>query len=91
MDRNYGGDMYIPYLIEKVENSPSPYPYPYPYPYPVNERILRKNGNEFAQYPRGWVYLSSLLTTQLEILILYEIFLANLLKKIAKKVFFSAI
>ena len=46
---------------------PSPYPtekvgdFPYPYPYPVNAGISRQNGDEFGQYPRGRVYLPSLL------------------------------
>jgi len=44
------------YLIEKVGDSP------YPYPYPVNAGILRQNGDGFGQYPRGRVYLPSLLT-----------------------------
>jgi len=47
----------------------SPYSYPYPikkigdspYPYPVNAGILRQNGDGFRQYPRGRVYLPSLL------------------------------
>jgi len=46
--------------------SPSPSPYPIekigdsPYPYPVNAGIPCQNGDEFGQYPRGWVYLPSL-------------------------------
>ena len=43
-----------PYPIEKVGDSP------YPYPYPVNAGIPRQNGDEFGQYPRGWIYLPSL-------------------------------
>jgi len=43
-----------PYPIEKVGDSP------YPYPYPVNAGIPRQNGDEFGQYPRGRVYLPSL-------------------------------
>ena len=43
-----------PYSIEKVRDSP------YPYPYPVNAGIPRLNGNEFGQYPRGRIYLPSL-------------------------------
>ena len=45
---------------------PSPYPTkkvgdsPYPYPYLVNAGIPRQNGDEFGQYPWGWVYLPSL-------------------------------
>ena len=45
---------------------PSPYPSPYPTekvgdsPYPVNARIPRQNENGFEQYPRGRVYLPSL-------------------------------
>jgi len=42
--------MYIPYSIEKVWDSP----------YPDNVGIPRQNGNMFRQYPRGRVYLSSL-------------------------------
>ena len=44
-----------PYLVEKVRDSP------YPYPYSFNTGIPRQNGNEFGQYPRGRVYLPSLL------------------------------
>jgi len=43
-----------PYPTEKVGDSP------YPYPYPVNAGISRQNGDEFGQYPRGRVYLPSL-------------------------------
>jgi len=43
-----------PYLTEKVGD------YPYPYPYPVNAGIPRQNGDGFGQYPRGRVYLPSL-------------------------------
>jgi len=47
----------------------SSYPYPigkvgdslYPYPYPINVRIPRQNGDGFGQYPRGRVYLPSLI------------------------------
>jgi len=45
-----------PYPIEKVGDSP------YPYPYPVNAGIPRQNGDGFEQYPRGRIYLSSLVT-----------------------------
>jgi len=45
-----------PYPIEKIGD----FPYPYPYPYPVNAGIPRQNGDEFGQYPRGRVYLPSL-------------------------------
>jgi len=48
-----------PYPIEKVEYSP------YPYPYPVNAGIPHQNGDGFGQYPRGRVYLPSLLTPEL--------------------------
>jgi len=41
-----------PYLIEKVGDSP--------YPYPVNAGIPHQNRDEFGQYPRGRVYLPSL-------------------------------
>ena len=34
---------------------------PYSYSYPVNAEIPRQNGDEFEQYPRGRVYLSSLI------------------------------
>ena len=44
-----------PYPIKKVGDSP------HPYPYPVNAGIPRQNGDGFGQYPRGRVYLSSLL------------------------------
>ena len=44
-----------PYPTEKVGDSP------YPYPYPVNAGIPRQNGDGFEQYPRGRVYLPSLL------------------------------
>jgi len=44
-----------PYPTEKVGDSP------YPYPYPVNAGIPRQNGDGFGQYPRGRVYLPSLL------------------------------
>ena len=43
-----------PYPIEKVGDSP------YPYPYPVNAEIPRQNRDRFGQYPRGRVYLSSI-------------------------------
>jgi len=43
-----------PYPTEKVGDSP------YPYPYPVNAGIPRQNGDGFGQYPRGRVYLPSL-------------------------------
>jgi len=46
-----------PYPTEKVGDSP------YPYPYPVNAGIPRQNGDGFGQYPRGRVYLPSLVTT----------------------------
>jgi len=48
----------FPYLTEKVGDSP------YPYPYPVNAGIPRQNGDGFGQYPRGRVYLPSLLRTK---------------------------
>jgi len=32
----------------------------YLYPYPVNARIPRQNGDRFKQYPRGQIYLPSL-------------------------------
>jgi len=44
-----------PYPTEKVRDSP------YPYAYPVNAGIPRQNGDGFGQYPRGRVYLPSLL------------------------------
>jgi len=47
-----------PYPIEKVGDSP------YPYPYPVNAGIPRQNGDGFGQYPRGRVYLPSLVVTK---------------------------
>ena len=43
-----------PYPIEKVGDSP------YPYPCQVNAGIPRQNGDRFRQYPRGRVYLPSL-------------------------------
>ena len=43
-----------PYPIEKVGDSP------YPYPNPVNAGLPRQNGDRFGQYPRGRVYLPSL-------------------------------
>ena len=43
------------YPIEKVRDSP------YPYSYPVNAGIPRQNRDGFGQYPRGHVYLSSLI------------------------------
>ena len=46
-----------PYPIEKVRDSP----YPYPYPYPINAGIPRPNGDGFGKYPRGRVYLPSLI------------------------------
>ena len=46
-----------PYPIEKIGDSP------YPYPYPVNAGIPRQNGDGFGQYPRGRVYLPSLMAT----------------------------
>jgi len=48
------------YPIEKVGDSP------YSYPYPVNAGILRQNKDGFGLYPRGQVYLSSLLRTKEE-------------------------
>jgi len=48
-----------PYPIEKIEDSP----YPYPYPYLVNAGIPRQNGDRFGQYPRGRVYLPSLVVS----------------------------
>ena len=45
------------YPIEKVGDSP------YSYPYPVNAGIPRQNGDGFGQYPRGRVYLPSLIWT----------------------------
>jgi len=48
--------------------SPSRYPiekigdFPYPYPYLVNAGISHQNGDGFRQYPRGWLYLPSLVT-----------------------------
>jgi len=45
------------YPIEKVGDSP------YPYPYPVNAGIPRQNRDGFEQYPRGQVYLPSLVLT----------------------------
>jgi len=47
-----------PHPIEKFGDSP----YPYPYPYPVNAGIPRQNGDGFGQYPRGRVYLPSLVS-----------------------------
>jgi len=44
-----------PYPTEKVRDSP------YPYPYPINAGIPRQNGDGFGQYPRGRVYLPSLI------------------------------
>ena len=44
-----------PYPTEKVGDSP------YPYPYTVNAGIPCQNGDGFGQYPRGRVYLPSLL------------------------------
>ena len=47
--------------------SPYPSPYPiekvgdYPNPYPINAGIPRQNGDGFGQYPRGRVYLPSLI------------------------------
>ena len=43
------------YPIKKIGDSP------YPYPYPINAGISRQNGDGFGQYPRGRVYLPSLL------------------------------
>ena len=43
-----------PYPIEKVRDSP------YPYPYLVIAGIPRQNEDRFEHYPRGQVYLSSL-------------------------------
>jgi len=43
-----------PYPIEKIGDSP--------YPYPVNSGIPRQNGDGFGQYPRGRVYLPSLVS-----------------------------
>ena len=37
---------------------------PYPYPYPVNTGIPRQNENGFEQYPRGRVYLPSLVISK---------------------------
>ena len=52
-----GTNMYISYPstypIEKVGDSP--------YPYPVNVGIPCQNENRFGQYPRGYIYLSSLI------------------------------
>jgi len=45
-----------PYPTEKVGDSP------YPYSYPVNAGILHQNGDGFGQYPRGRVYLPSLVS-----------------------------
>jgi len=44
-----------PYPIEKFGDSP------YPHLYRVNARIPHQNGDGFGQYPRGRVYLPSLL------------------------------
>ena len=46
-----------PYPIEKVGDSP------YQYSYPVNAGIPRQHEDEFGQYPRRQVYLSSLGTS----------------------------
>ena len=54
-------------IMVGIYSSPSPYPIEnigdssYPYPYPVNVEIPRQNGDGFGQYPRGRVYLSSLI------------------------------
>ena len=52
-----------PYPTEKVGDSP------YPYPYPVNAGISRQNGDGFGRYPRGRVYLPSLLITSFTFLL----------------------
>ena len=67
---NENGDMAGTGIIADICTSPYPSPYPtekvgdssYPYPYTVNAGIPRQNGDEFGQYPRGRVYLPSLLT-----------------------------
>jgi len=51
-----------PYPIEKVGDSP------YPYLYPVNAGIPRQNGDGFGQYPRGRVYLPSLVQSKVSTL-----------------------
>jgi len=61
-------------IMEGICTSPSPSSYPiekfgdspYLYPYPVNARIPLQNGDEFGQYPRGRVYLPSLLAQVIE-------------------------
>jgi len=58
-------------IMAGIYSSPSPSPYPikkigdspYPYPYPVNAEIPLQNGDGFGQYPRGRVYLPSLIKT----------------------------
>jgi len=53
-------------IMAGIYSSPSPSPYPIEKigdsPYPVNAGIPRQNGDGFGQYPRGRVYLPSLLT-----------------------------
>jgi len=68
---NEDGDMAGTSIMAKIYSSPSPFPYPiekigdspYPYLYPVNTGIPRQNGDEFGQYPRGRVYLLSLVSS----------------------------
>jgi len=57
-----------PYPTEKVGDSP------YPYPYPVNAGISRQNGDGFGQYPRGRVYLPSLVAVEVYYLFILFIF-----------------
>jgi len=55
----YSSSSSSPDPIEKIGDSP------YPYPYEVNAGIPRQNGDGFGQYPRGWVYLPSLVRTSI--------------------------
>ena len=65
---NENGDMAGTGIMAGICTFPYPSPYPTekvgdpPYPYPVNAGIPRQNGDGFGQYPRGRVYLPSLVS-----------------------------